>query len=139
MKALEPASPGPRPQWRIARQRAVRLQTCQLIAQLPRRLIAAAGIFLQTFADDALQSSWCVPGTFRFRFDMQNSAETLTGSRSRKRQPAGCHLIEDYSQTEDVRAVVDIIPEDLFRAHIVDGPHDDAGRGCRSVRGGARR
>ena len=46
---------------------------------------------------------------------------------------ASHHFIENDAKAEDVGALVDIMTEDLFGAHVARGPHDNAGAGERSI------
>ena len=95
------------------------------------RGIPFLAIFFQTLPDDALQFR---PGLRtkrgnRFGCGMQNPIHRFSCGPSSEGLMASHHFIENDAETEDVGALVDIVTEDLFGAHVARGPHDNARAG----------
>ena len=57
-----------------------------------------------------------------------DALDGLCRASAGERQSARGELVEDDTERKNVRASVDVAPESLFGAHVVDGPHHHPGR-----------
>lgn len=99
--------------------------------QIPRGLVAALGILLQTSADDALElrRHLEIETGDGFRHAVEDPIDGLgTGGRG-KGPAAGGQLIENRAEGEDVAAMVDVATEGLLGGHVLQRSYDRSFRG----------
>src|SRR5690349_19072123 len=107
------------------------LQRLEIGPDFRGMLVAQLAIFLQAFADNALdfsrQGGVQVNGTDRIA--IQNKIEDTFPSFSFKWQFASRHFIENNTEGEQVRAWVQALTTDLLRRHMRNGSQQAACRG----------
>jgi hypothetical protein len=100
---------------------------CVLIAELP--------VFLQRLVDDLFQfrRQFGIHAPGSSRRTIQNSFDNHAGGIGTERLSAGGHLIQHGSETEEVRACVQLFATNLLRRHIVERAHGGARRGDKFI------
>ena len=105
-----------------------RLRLAKILDELGSALEPIVRFLLETSADQPFETAR------NARIDRLNGSRVMTNDLinhlvrrvSRKRQTPGGHLIKHDSETEKIRAVIELLPHRLFRRHVRHRAQDDA-------------
>lgn len=106
----------------------IALETGEVAAQIGGSLIAEAGFFFEKLEDDAFQFG----GSFRIgskeagRCFVEDGVEERGTGCAPEWERAGCHLVEDHAEAEEVAAGIDFIAKSLFGTHVGSRADGDA-------------
>ena len=111
--------------------RGNRRQQFEREAQIVRGVESILAPLLEAATDDPFERRRCVRRELG-RIVFEDSGQRLRTRLTLKCPPARQHLVDDHTQREDVRAMVDRLPTHLLGRHIAHGAHHNAKVGMRA-------